>query len=51
MAPKVKHKRRPSKHKIDRRLGVNLWGRTKSPINKRDYGPGEHGQGRKKISD
>jgi len=32
-------------------LGVNLWGRAKSPINKRDYGPGEHGQGRKKTSD
>jgi small subunit ribosomal protein S4 len=44
-------KRLKVKHKIDRRLGVNLWGRTKSPINKRDYGPGEHGQGRKKISD
>lgn len=44
-------KRTQVKFKIDRRLGVNLWGRAKSPINKRDYGPGEHGQGRKKISD
>jgi len=44
-------KRISSKHKIDRRLGVNLWGRPKSPINKRDYGPGQHGQRRKKPSD
>jgi len=41
-------KRFKVKYKIDRRLGINLWGRAKSPINKRDYGPGEHGQGRKK---
>ncbi|MEQ8507403.1 MAG: 30S ribosomal protein S4 [Rhodospirillaceae bacterium] len=40
-----------SKYKIDRRLGVNLWGRAKSPINKRDYGPGQHGQRRRKPSD
>lgn len=40
-----------AKHKIDRRLGVNLWGRAKSPINKRDYGPGQHGQRRRKPSD
>jgi len=41
-----------SKHKIDRRLGVNLWGRQKSPLNhNRDYGPGQHGQRRKKPSD
>jgi len=40
-------KRLNSKHKIDRRLKVNLWGRPKSPFNKRDYGPGQHGQGRK----
>ena len=33
-----------SKHKVDRRLGVNLWGRPKSPFNKRAYGPGQHGQ-------
>lgn len=44
-------KRIQAKHKIDRRLGVNLWGRPKSPINKREYGPGQHGQGRKKPSD
>ncbi len=40
-------KRTESKFKIDRRLGVNLWGRAKSPINKREYGPGQHGQRRK----
>ena len=40
-----------AKHKIDRRLGVNLWGRPKSPFNKREYGPGQHGQRRKKPSD
>ena len=44
-------KRNASKYKIDRRLGVNLWGRPKSPYNKREYGPGEHGQRRFKISD
>ncbi|MBE1237155.1 30S ribosomal protein S4 [Phaeovibrio sulfidiphilus] len=44
-------KRLNSKHKIDRRLGVNLWGRPKSPINTREYGPGQHGQRRKKPSD
>ena len=44
-------KRISAKYKIDRRLGVNLWGRPKSPINKREYGPGEHGQRRKKPSD
>ncbi|MCK5296573.1 MAG: 30S ribosomal protein S4 [Alphaproteobacteria bacterium] len=40
-----------AKYKIDRRLGVNLWGRAKSPLNNRDYRPGQHGQGRKKPSD
>ena len=40
-------KRVESKFKINRRLGVNLWGRAKSPIAKRDYGPGQHGQRRK----
>jgi small subunit ribosomal protein S4 len=40
-------KRLESKHKIDRRLGVNLWGRPKSPLNKRDYRPGQHGQHRR----
>ena len=44
-------KRLESKYKIDRRLGINLWGRPKSPINKREYGPGQHGQRRKKPSD
>ena len=45
-------KRLNSKHKVDRRLKANLWGRPKSPFNKRDYGPGQHGQGRKgKLSD
>jgi small subunit ribosomal protein S4 len=45
-------KRINAKHKIDRRLGVNLWGRPKSPVNRREYGPGQHGQRRKsKISD
>ncbi|NWG46745.1 MAG: 30S ribosomal protein S4 [Alphaproteobacteria bacterium] len=42
-----------AKHKIDRRMGENIWGRPKSPINKRDYGPGQHGQSRRrgKMSD
>lgn len=44
-------KRVTAKHKIDRRLGVNLWGRPKSPINRRGYGPGQHGQQRSKPSD
>ena len=44
-------KRLKAKHKIDRRLGVNLWGRPKSPLNNRDYRPGQHGQRRKKPSD
>jgi small subunit ribosomal protein S4 len=44
-------KRINAKHKIDRRLGVNLWGRPKSPINLRTYGPGQHGQRRGKPSD
>jgi small subunit ribosomal protein S4 len=44
-------KRAEAKHKIDRRLGLNLWGRAKSPVNKREYGPGQHGQRRKKPSD
>jgi small subunit ribosomal protein S4 len=44
-------KRAESKHKIDRHLGVNLWGRPKSPINKREYRPGQHGQRRSKPSD
>ena len=44
-------KRLQSKYKINRRLGVNLWGRPKSPINKREYGPGQHGQRRRKPTD
>ena len=45
-------KRIRAKYKIDRRLGENLWGRPKSPVNQRSYGPGEHGQKRRrKISD
>jgi small subunit ribosomal protein S4 len=40
-------KRAESKFKINRRLGVNLWGRAKSPVTKREYGPGQHGQRRK----
>ena len=40
-----------AKYKIDRRLRVNLWGRPKSPFNSREYGPGLHGQRRKKQSD
>jgi small subunit ribosomal protein S4 len=41
-------KRIQSKHKIDRRLRANLWGRPKSPANRRDYGPGQHGNARKR---
>jgi small subunit ribosomal protein S4 len=45
-------KRIEAKHKIDRRLGENIWGRPKSPVNRREYGPGQHGQRRKgKLSD
>jgi small subunit ribosomal protein S4 len=45
-------KRTGAKHKLDRRMGENIWGRPKSPINKREYGPGQHGQRRKqKLSD
>ena len=40
-------KRLNSKHKVDRRLKVNLWGRPKSPFNSRAYPPGQHGQARK----
>ncbi len=40
-------KRIRAKYKIDRRLGENIWGRPKSPVNKREYGPGEHGQRRR----
>ena len=45
-------KRLSAKHKLDRRMGENIWGRPKSPVNKREYGPGQHGQRRKgKVSD
>jgi small subunit ribosomal protein S4 len=45
-------KRATSKHKLDRRMGQNIWGRPKSPVNRREYGPGQHGQRRKgKTSD
>jgi small subunit ribosomal protein S4 len=45
-------KRSPAKYKIDRRMGENIWGRPKSPVNRREYGPGQHGQRRKgKLSD
>jgi small subunit ribosomal protein S4 len=48
----VKRKAIRNKHKIDRRIGENIWGRPKSPVNTRSYGPGEHGQRRKsKLSD
>ena len=40
-------KRIQAKHKVDRRLGVNLWGRPKSPFNTRAYPPGQHGQNKK----
>jgi small subunit ribosomal protein S4 len=45
-------KRIQAKHKLDRRMGENIWGRPKSPVNRREYGPGQHGQRRKgKLSD
>ncbi|MDR9481972.1 MAG: 30S ribosomal protein S4 [Salibaculum sp.] len=45
-------KRTTAKYKIDRRMGENIWGRPKSPVNRREYGPGQHGQRRKgKVSD
>jgi small subunit ribosomal protein S4 len=44
-------KRAESKYKINRRFQENLWGRPKSPVNKREYGPGQHGQRRKKPTD
>ena len=45
-------KRHSAKYKLDRVMGENLWGRSKSPVNKRSYGPGQHGQRRKsKVSD
>ncbi len=45
-------KRHSVKYKISRRIGESLWGRGKDPVNRRTYGPGQHGQGRKsKLSD
>ena len=45
-------KRTSAKYKIDRRMGENIWGRPKSPVNRREYGPAQHGQRRKaKLSD
>ncbi len=45
-------KRHSAKYKLDRRMGENIWGRPKSPVNTRSYGPGQHGQRRKnKVSD
>ena len=45
-------KRINAKYKIDRRMGENIWGRPKSPVNRREFGPGQHGQRRKgKLSD
>ncbi|WP_029040852.1 30S ribosomal protein S4 [Cucumibacter marinus] len=45
-------KRQSQKYKIDRRMGENIWGRPKSPVNRREYGPGQHGQRRRgKLSD
>ena len=44
-------KRTSAKYKIDRRMGENIWGRAKSPVNRREYGPGQHGQRRGRLSD
>jgi small subunit ribosomal protein S4 len=45
-------KRTTSKYKLERRVGENIWGRNKSPVNKRSYGPGQHGQRKsRKLSD
>ena len=45
-------KRHSTKYKIDRRMGENIWGRPKSPANRREYGPGQYGQRRRgKLSD
>ena len=41
-------KRLASKHKVDRRLKINLWGRPKSPFNSRNYPPGQHGKSKKR---
>jgi len=46
-------KRIKAKYKVDRRLGCNLWGRPKSPFNKRNSRPGQHGASgqKRKLSD
>ena len=45
-------RRHSTKYKIDRRVGENIWGRPKSPVNRRQYKPGQHGQNRRaKVSD
>ena len=45
-------KRSSAKYKLDRRMGENVFGRPKSPVNRREYGPGQHGQRRNsKVSD
>jgi small subunit ribosomal protein S4 len=45
-------KRASAKYKLDRRMGENIWGRNKSPVSKRAYGPGQHGQRKsRKLSD
>lgn len=44
-------KRPQAKYKIDRKLGCNLWGRPKSPFNRRQFGPGQHGARRRKATD
>ena len=44
-------KRKSAKYKLDRRMGENIWGRPNSPVNKRSYGPGQHGQRRRKPTD
>ena len=45
-------KRKSAKYNLDRRMGENIWGRPNSPVNRRSYGPGQHGQRRKgKMSD
>lgn len=44
-------KRLSAKFKINRRLGCNLWGKSKSPVNNRNYAPGQHGMNRKKPTD
>jgi small subunit ribosomal protein S4 len=48
----IMSKRSSAKYKLDRRMGENVFGRPKSPVNRREYGPGQHGQRRKgKLSD